>query len=162
MAHKILIFKILFLIFFFNNNILFAKNIIGIPKIIDGDTIYIDKDKIRLHGIDAPEKDQDCTFQEKKWACGKQSTIELKKMINNQIIKCVSKSIDIYKRYLAVCSVNRVNLNQNMVKQGWAVAYRYYSLDYITEEKYAQDNLLGIWKGKFENPYIFRQKNNNK
>ena len=46
-----------------------------------------------------------------------------------------------------------------MVKSGWAIAYRYYSADYIGEENFAQKNLLGIWRGKFEEPYIFRKKN---
>ena len=46
-----------------------------------------------------------------------------------------------------------------MVRSGWAVAYRYYSKDYINEEKYAQENKLGIWKGEFEKPYLFRKKN---
>ena len=32
------------------------ENIIGIAKVIDGDTIKIDSKKIRLFGIDAPEK----------------------------------------------------------------------------------------------------------
>ena len=35
-------------------------NIIGIAKVIDGDTIKIDSKKIRLFGIDAPEKKQFC------------------------------------------------------------------------------------------------------
>ena len=46
-----------------------------------------------------------------------------------------------------------------MVKNGWALAYRYYSTDYIKEERYARENNLGIWRGEFEKPYIFRKKN---
>ena len=159
MVHKILIFKIFFLILLLSNNILNAKTIIGKPKIIDGDTIHINKIKIRLHGIDTPEIKQKCTYKEEEWFCGKQASIELKKLINNQIIKCITNDIDIYNRYVAICFVNETNLNQLMVKKGWAVAYRYYSTDYIIEEKYARDNKLGIWKGEFEKPYIYRKKN---
>ena len=153
-----MIFKIFILILLLSSNILNAKTIIGEPKIIDGDTIHINKYKIRLHGIDAPETKQKCIYRKKEWYCGKQASIELKKIINNQIIKCITNDIDIYNRYVAICFMNEVNLNQLMVKKGWAVAYRYYSKDYIIEEKYAQDNKLGIWKGKFEKPYIFRKK----
>ena len=46
-----------------------------------------------------------------------------------------------------------------MVKSGWAIAYRYYSDDYINEENFAHKNMLGIWKGEFEEPYFFRKKN---
>ena len=54
---KLCEFIIIFLIF--STNIL-AEEIIGIPKIIDGDTVYIDNYKIRLEGIDAPEMKQKC------------------------------------------------------------------------------------------------------
>jgi endonuclease YncB( thermonuclease family) len=159
MAQKILIFKILFLLLLFNNNVLNAKNIIGKPKVIDGDTVHINHNKIRLHGIDAPEKNQKCMFNKKEWLCGKQATIELKKLIKNEMIKCEITDVDIYKRYVGICFVNKTNLNQIMVKNGWALAYRYYSTDYINEERYARKNNLGIWQGEFENPYIFRKKN---
>ena len=71
-----MIFKIFFLIFFFYCNTIFAKTIIGKAEVIDGDTIHINKYKIRLHGIDAPEKDQKCIIDNKEWECGKKSTIE--------------------------------------------------------------------------------------
>ncbi len=142
------------------SNILFAKTIIGKAKIIDGDTIHINKDKIRLHGIDAPEKNQKCIINNNEWECGKQSTIELKKIINNQIIKCETINTDKYNRYIAICYSKNLNINQIMVKKGWAIAYRYYSKDYVVEEHYAKKNKFGIWKSKFEEPYLFRKKNN--
>ena len=88
MVQKILIFKIFFLIFLFNNNLIYAETIIGIATVIDGDTIHIDNNKIRLHGIDAPERKQTCLDGDKNWECGKQSTFELKKIINDQNVKC--------------------------------------------------------------------------
>ena len=48
-----------------------------------------------------------------------------------------------------------------MVKNGWAIAYRYYSTDYILEEKYARENKLGIWKSEFLEPYKYRKNNKN-
>ena len=158
MVQKILIFKILILIFFFNNNFLYAKTIIGEAKVIDGDTIHINNAKIRLHGIDAPEKNQRCIFKKKEWLCGKQSTHELKKITINQTIKCKIKDIDKYKRYIAICYKKKLNINKTMVKKGWAIAYRYYSMDYILEENFARSNKLGIWKGEFEEPYLYRKK----
>ena len=139
----------------------FSKTIIGYAKIIDGDTIHIKNNKIRLHGIDAPENKQTCKIDSQNWFCGKQSTEELKKIINNQSVECTVNDIDIYNRYVAICLVNDINLNQWMVKNGWAIAYRYYSTDYIIEEKYARDNKLGIWKSEFLKPYQYRKKNKN-
>ena len=159
MVQKILIFKIFFLIFLFNNNLLYAKTIIGIATVIDGDTIHIDKNKIRLHGIDAPEKNQICIDENKNWECGKQSAFELKQIINDQNVKCQTTDIDKYKRYVAVCYINNLNINQTMVRKGWAIAYRYYSNEFIKDEDHARKNNAGIWKSTFEEPYKFRKKN---
>ena len=82
----------------------------GTPKIIDGDTIIIEQYKIRLHGIDAPEKKQICkkiylnigflNFS-KNYHCGKVATNKLKKKINYKNLKCeLEKSKDLYNRYL--------------------------------------------------------------
>jgi len=138
-----------------------SKTIVGKPRIIDGDTIHIKSNKIRLHGIDAPETKQTCKIDNEEWYCGKQSTKELKKLINNQKVNCITNDVDIYNRYVAICSVNEININQWMVKSGWAIAYRYYSTDYIVEEKYASDNKLGIWKSEFMKPYAYRRQNKN-
>ena len=159
MGHKMLIFKFFLLILFLSTNALSKQIVIGKATIIDGDTINIDSNKIRLYGIDAPEKKQNCLFSKKKWPCGKQSTKELKNLINNQIIECHVNDIDIYNRYIAICFNSELNINRIMVKKGWAVAYRYYSIEYIMEEKYARENKLGIWKGKFQEPYLYRKQN---
>ena len=46
-----------------------------------------------------------------------------------------------------------------MVINGWALAYRYYSKNYIKDENIAKKNNSGIWQGSFENPWEFRKKN---
>ena len=162
MEQKILIFKFLFFSIFFlllNTNTL-SKNIIyGKGRIVDGDTIHIGQKKIRLHGIDAPENEQGCTYQNKNWNCGLESKKFLLNLTANKTISCESSGKDKYKRYIAICFIDNLNINKIMVKTGWAIAYRYYSTDYINEENFAQKNKLGIWRGEFEEPYIFRKKN---
>ena len=64
MKTTILIFSIILL--FFSNSV-FAKTINGKPKIVDGDTIHIKSNKIRLHGIDAPETKQTCKINNEDW-----------------------------------------------------------------------------------------------
>ena len=154
---KSLIFSFFILIFFFNQAN--GKSIFGKPKIVDGDTIHIGKNKIRLHAIDAPEIKQSCFKNGKKWSCGVQSTKFLKKIIGKDKIRCISNGKDSYKRYIAVCYKNNIDLNRQMVLNGWAIAYKYYSLDYIEEEEHAKLNKFGIWIGEFEEPYKFRKKN---
>ena len=160
MVRAILIFKLIIFLFYFTFSFsLQAQSIIGKAKIIDGDTIHIGKNKIRLHGIDAPEWNQTCTINNKEWECGKKSTLALKKLIDKKTVVCEIKGIDQYKRYIAVCFSKKVNLNKKMVYNGWAIAYRYYSKDYIEEEEVARKNKMGIWKGKFLEPYQFRKLN---
>ena len=149
-----------FAIIFLTSTNSFSKTIIGKARIIDGDTIHIKNNKIRLHGIDAPETTQTCKIDLQDWYCGKQSSAELKKIIDNQSVECQVSDIDIYDRYVAICSTIKTNLNKWMVKNGWAIAYRYYSIKYVEDEVKARKNKLGIWIGKFQEPYLFRKNNN--
>jgi len=159
MEQKILIFNIL-LIFFISSFSLYAQeNIKGNAKVIDGDTIQIGKNKIRLHGIDAPEKNQKCIYLEKEWECGIKSTKNLIELIKLRKVNCFKIEKDKYKRTVAECYVNSISINKWMVKSGWAVAYKYYSKKYVEDEQFAKKNNLGIWVGTFEYPWEYRKKN---
>ena len=126
-------------------------------RIVDGDTIHIDKIKYRLNGIDAPEIKQICEINKKKYNCGIKSRNFLKSLIGNQFVRCEQKDVDIYQRIVADCFVGNTNLNKELVRNGWALAYRYYSEDYIADEKFAEENSLGMWKGTFINPKKWRK-----
>ena len=162
--------RIVILFFIFTSNIL-AQEIIGIPRIVDGDTIHINGHKIRLEGIDAPEIKQQCkkerlkissiigfTFY-KTYSCGEVSKKNLKAKINKSKIKCISSIKDRYKRYLAKCYKDKINLNRWMVRNGYAVAYRRYSKEYIPDEDFAKENKLGLWQGTFLKPEKWRKLN---
>ena len=79
--------------------------------------------------------------------------------INNSKIKCISASKDRYKRYLATCYKDKINLNKWMVRSGNAVAYKRYSKDYVRDEEYAKENKLGMWQGSFLIPEKWRKLN---
>ena len=148
-----------------------AEEIIGFPKIVDGDTVHINKYKIRLEGIDAPEIRQKCKKEKlkissiigftfyKDYNCGEVSREKLKKKVDRSKIKCISSSKDRYERYLAMCFKEKINLNRWMVRNGHAVAYRRYSKKYIPDEDFAKENKLGLWQGKFLYPEKWRKLN---
>ena len=75
-------------IFFFHS--LQAEEFLGIPKVVDGDTIYIASNKIRLKDIDAPEMKQKCERRKVDYFCGIEAKNQLKKKINMSKIKCIS------------------------------------------------------------------------
>ena len=158
MAVKILIFN-LFLILICFSAVSSGKTIFGKAKVVDGDTIHIDKNKIRLHAIDAPETNQTCNKNNKVWNCGIESTKFLKKLIGKNKIECITTGKDQYNRFIGICYKNNLDLNSEMVLNGWAIAYRYYSMDYVKEEEEAKKQKIGIWSGEFEEPYLFRKKN---
>jgi endonuclease YncB( thermonuclease family) len=134
-------------------------DITGKPRIVDGDTIHIGKTKIRLHGIDAPEAKQTCTKEGKEWLCGQEATWALARIIEGHWVTCQQKDIDRYKRIVAVCYMaeGQIDINGLMVEQGWALAYRKYSEDYIGQEDVARDSRAGIWAGEFVKPWEWRK-----
>ena len=159
---------IIFLIL--STNIL-AQEINGIPKIVDGDTVYINNYKIRLEGIDAPEMKQKCKKEKLKissiigytfyedYYCGEHSKKNLEAKVKGSNIKCISLTKDRYKRYLAKCFKGKINLNRWMVRNGYAIAYRRYSKEYVIDEEFAKENKLGLWRGKFLKPEKWRKLN---
>ena len=131
----------------------FAESI----RIVDGDTIVVNDKKIRFSGIDAPELDQECLFNETKVYCGLDAKKMLIKKINNQTPKCIEEGTDRYKRILAECFVNGESLSSFLVKNGYAFAYRKYSKKFIENEEFAKAAKLGLWKMKFEFPWDYRK-----
>ena len=148
-----------------------SEEIYGKAKVVDGDTIHIKSYKIRLEGIDAPEMKQKCKKEfiristiigmsfTKDYACGVESKKKLINKIDNRLIKCISLSKDRYKRYLATCYKNSINLNKWMVRNGHSVAYERYSKQYVKDEDYAKKNKLGIWQSSFIRPEKWRKLN---
>ena len=129
----------------------------GKARVTDGDTIRFGETRVRLFGIDAPEIKQTCDFEDKTWNCGIEARIALVKMIAEQEVSCEKKDKDRYGRIVAVCMAGGVNLNALMVREGWALAYRKYSRDYVDEELIARRGKTGLWKGTFKFPWEWRR-----
>jgi len=134
-------------------NISFADNL----KIIDGDTIILNDEKIRFSGIDTPELKQTCLQGDQEVACGKSAKMILVKKIGNNTPECISEGKDVYKRTLAECFVNGESLSSFLVRSGYAFAYRKYSKKFIKDEEFAKANKLGMWAMTFQYPWDFRK-----
>lgn len=134
-----------------------AAEIVGRASVIDGDTIEIRGQRIRLFGIDAPESSQLCTWDDKPYRCGQQSALALADKIGERTVRCEERDIDRYKRIVAVCYVGSEDIGNWLVKQGWALAFRKYSIDYVSAEDEARVARRGVWRGDFEMPWEWRQ-----
>lgn len=126
-----------------------------VVKIIDGDTVQVlsaskEKIKIRLYGIDAPEKKQ---------AYGKVSRNALADKIAGNIVKVSPNGKDRYERELAKIYLGNEDINRYMVRNGFAWAFVKYSKEYAGDEIYARNNKLGLWRSNNPTPpWIFRKR----
>ena len=151
----ILVISISILVFFFTYTDIKSQDI----KIIDGDTIIVNGEKIRFSGIDTPELKQICIKQGVKKPCGLTSKQIIIYKIAYNNVTCVNEGKDQYKRTLAECFVNNESLSSYLVRSGYAFAYRRYSKKFIPDEDYAKFNKLGMWSMEFDYPWDWRKKN---
>ena len=126
-------------------------------KIVDGDTIHLNGEKIRFTGIDTPELKQSCLKDGVKDLCGVTAKQILIDKIGNNNVQCISEGKDQYKRTLAECFVNNESLSSYLVRSGYAFAYRRYSKKFIPDEDYARINKIGMWNMIFDFPWDFRK-----
>ena len=138
---------------FLTSNISFADNL----KIVDGDTIVLNGEKIRFSGIDTPELKQTCLQGDQEVACGMSAKKLLVEKIGNNTPECISEGKDAYKRTLAECFVNGESLSKFLVRSGYAFAYRKYSTKFVKDEEFAKANKLGMWAMTFQYPWNFRK-----
>lgn len=131
--------------------------VIGTAIVIDGDTIEIHGERIRLDAIDAPESRQQCNGPDgSPYPCGRRAAFALADMIGRAPVRCETQGRDKYHRIIGICFKDLTNLNGWMVDQGWAVAFRKYGNDYVHAEDQARLNRRGLWSGTFAMPWDWR------
>lgn len=129
----------------------------GALQVVDGDSLRRGDTDIRLHGIDAPEYRQTCRDKHgSEYACGRQATNALRGLVGKQEVSCTSIETDRYGRAVAVCRIGALDINGEMVRLGWAVAYARHGLSYVRLEAEARRARRGIWAGHFERPEDYR------
>tara|TARA_B110000238_G_scaffold69533_1_gene76191 strand:- start:161 stop:640 length:480 start_codon:yes stop_codon:yes gene_type:complete len=151
----IFLISILLLVFFLTINDVKSQEL----KVVDGDTIHLNGEKIRFTGIDTPELKQTCLKEGIQNPCGVTAKQILIGKIGNNNVKCISEGKDQYKRILAECFVNNESLSSYLVRNGYAFAYRKYSKNFIPDEDYARINKLGMWSMEFDYPWDYRKNN---
>jgi endonuclease YncB( thermonuclease family) len=128
----------------------------GLAQAKDGDSLMVGQREVRLFGIDAPEFSQSCTRDGQPWRCGAVAADQLSKLVTGKQVRCVAVDTDEHGRTVSRCTAGVVDVNRQMVSNGYAIAYRHYSMDYVSAEQSAKANKRGLWAGTFEMPSQYR------
>ncbi|MBI1181288.1 MAG: thermonuclease family protein [Alphaproteobacteria bacterium] len=124
--------------------------------VVNGDTLQMQGQVVKLYGIDALEPDEICLNGNRPWPCGQEAANSLSAYIGGQPIRC--QTIRNMSGYiLAVCDLNGDDLAGWMVSNGWAFADRSISSDYVPNEEAAKIDGLGVWSSEFVTPWDWRE-----
>jgi endonuclease YncB( thermonuclease family) len=134
-----------------------AVELRGSARVIDGDTIAIGAQTVRLFGIDAPESRQRCLNENgRQYRCGITARRELQRLIGRDEVVCVGDQRDDYGRLLATCSVNGIEINRRLIESGHAWAFVRYSLRYASTEAMARRSQRGVFAAENTPPWDYR------
>jgi endonuclease YncB( thermonuclease family) len=131
----------------------------GQAYVIDGDTIVVRGQHVRLAGIDAPELDQHCLDAKgQSYPCGIEASAAISALTRNRDITCIEIDLDRYRRIVARCEVDGHDVGDTMVRAGHAIDYVRYDAEgrYAGAEREARGAKRGIWQGNFVQPEAWR------
>jgi endonuclease YncB( thermonuclease family) len=135
-----------------------SDDVVGRASVVDGDTLDIHGQRIRLWGVDAPESAQQCYIDRQPWRCGQKASLSLSDHIGQQTVTCVERDRDRYGRIVARCSIAGQDIGGWLVSNGWALDYSNYSGGhYSSHQASAASAKLGIWRGEFDKPWEWRR-----
>ena len=133
------------------------RDVAGAARVVDGDTLELRGEKLRLQGIDAPELAQTCAAGGKEVRCGKLAAEHLDGIIGSRPLSCAIEGKDRYGRGLARCRAEGRDIAEEMTRHGWALSDRRYSDGrYDSAELAARTDRRGIWAMEFEDPAKWR------
>lgn len=137
----------------------------GTARVIDGDTISIRDQRIRLAAIDACEVDQSGTRGGAEWPCGKIARSFMRSIADGKHITCRVIDTDQYRRLVAQCFENGADIGLAIVAAGLAeTLFRYLPRqhgmnlgEYVGTEQRAKAANAGMWSAEILKPSEFRR-----
>tara|TARA_B100001540_G_C15753736_1_gene618251 strand:+ start:603 stop:1103 length:501 start_codon:yes stop_codon:yes gene_type:complete len=160
MNKKFIYLIVFFISIFLLKNLNAEEEIIkGKAKVVNSDYIKIDKQTIILFGVEAMERPQKCYINNELWPCWESGVRKLEEIVDLGETICFVKGKAKMNRVFAICETQNIELNKELIRSGLALARIKQSDLYIDDERYAKENKLGIWRGKFIEPWKWRMQN---
>jgi len=127
-------------------------------RVVDGDSLELGAQRVRLIGIDALELHQTCRDASgAAIACGLQARAALAALVEAGPVRCAEEATDRFGRSLARCTNGRgEEINRALVREGWALAYAG-DARYAAEERAARRARRGIHAREFVPPAEWRR-----
>ena len=139
-----------------------GQPVTGSARVIDGDSLAVAGVRVRLFGIDAPEREQTCRDAAgRSYGCGREAARALEAVVAGRSVTCTPVEVDRYDRDVAVCTTDKgVDLGDALVRAGHALDLARHSRGrYAAAEREAREARRGLWAGEFERPAAWRQQN---
>lgn len=136
-----------------------AQTLEGPAIAVDGDTLAMSGQRLRLFGIDAPESMQTCDRGGVAWSCGEGAKRLLAQMIEGRAVNCTARDRDHDGRIVATCHAGNSDLAAVMVREGLAITLPQFTSEYASLEARAKQFKLALWGSRFQTPGQFREAN---
>lgn len=134
------------------------EEITGLTMVLEGDLLSVNGTIVRLYGVDAPELGQFCETRDgRPYDCGLAAKNVLTRLLNGRDASCTLFAALPSTNRSGVCQIEGVDLGGVMVLKGWAFSYRGLSNRYEPHEARAQATGQGVWSGRAQRPWVWRQ-----
>jgi endonuclease YncB( thermonuclease family) len=132
--------------------------VVGRASVVAGDAVKVAGTTVRLSGVEAPERSQLCGRDANKWRCAEAAHSALLKLVSAPSVRCMLSGTDKAGHPRGYCAIDRVDINAEIVRQGFAFAEGGASGRYGAQEKDARNARAGMWVGEIKRPAEIRAK----
>lgn len=133
-----------------------ADRLSGTASVVDGGTIQVNGELIRLIDIDVPGREDFCVqaVGDAAWRCGEQASVALLNLIGSAIVTCKTEALDQFGRRLGRCAIAGHDVAAALAEGGWAIPAQDCECKAIRAAALsAQAQQLGIWTRPFALPW---------
>ena len=122
------------------------RAVAGQVRVVDGETLRLGERVVRLHGLRAPARGENCAAPGgDRFDCGAAAAERLAGLVLDRAVECRLRGRDSFHRALGVCVAGETELNAALVAAGYALADGEGTPDLAQRETEARSGRQGLW-----------------